>query len=37
VWSAAAQPDGFPDRIEFTFGLSPNEQLAAVERAPRIG
>ena len=29
-WSAAAQPDGFPDRIEYRWGLSPAEQTRAV-------
>jgi YVTN family beta-propeller protein len=30
-WSAAAQPDGFPDRIEYRWGLSPAEQVRAVQ------
>jgi YVTN family beta-propeller protein len=30
-WSAAAQPEGFPDRIVWAFGLSPNEEVAAIE------
>src|SRR5207248_2460763 len=29
-WSAAAQPDGFPDRIEYRWGLSPAEQTRLV-------
>ena len=31
-WSAAAQPDGYPDRIIFTFKDARGEQLTAVER-----
>ena len=31
AWSAAAQPDGFPDRIEMTFHVSPANQVTAVE------
>ncbi|PZR82680.1 MAG: hypothetical protein DLM65_03385 [Candidatus Aeolococcus gillhamiae] len=30
-WSAAAQPDGFPDQINWTFGMSPGQEAAAVE------
>jgi YVTN family beta-propeller protein len=30
-WSAAAQPDGFPDRIVWTIGLSPGQEVAAIE------
>jgi YVTN family beta-propeller protein len=30
VWSAAAQPDGFPDRIVFHSGLTTSGELAAV-------
>jgi peptide/nickel transport system substrate-binding protein len=29
-WSAAAQPDGFVDRIELRFGIRPGEQVDAV-------
>jgi YVTN family beta-propeller protein len=32
VWSAAAQPAGYPDRIEWTFTGSPDAQLTAVEK-----
>jgi peptide/nickel transport system substrate-binding protein len=32
VWSTAAQPDGFPDRIIDWFGLTPTAELRAVER-----
>ena len=31
-WSAAAQPDGYPDRIVWNLAGSPDEQLTAVER-----
>jgi YVTN family beta-propeller protein len=31
VWSAAAQPDGYVDRIEWRFGLKPDAQVKAVE------
>ena len=30
-WSAAAQPDGFPDRIMWRFGLTPAQEVAAIE------
>ena len=30
VWSAAAQPDGYVDRIEVTFGIQPDAQVDAV-------
>jgi YVTN family beta-propeller protein len=30
-WSAAAQPDGFPDRIVWRFGLTPAQEVAAIE------
>jgi YVTN family beta-propeller protein len=30
-WSAAAQPDGFPDRIVWWFGLTPAQEVAAIE------
>jgi YVTN family beta-propeller protein len=30
-WSSAAQPDGFPDRIVWTFGHSVASQVAAVQ------
>ena len=30
VWSAAAQPDGYVDRIEWTFGVEPQAQVEAV-------
>ncbi|HXJ64223.1 MAG TPA: ABC transporter substrate-binding protein, partial [Actinomycetota bacterium] len=30
-WSEAAQPDGFPDEIRYTFGMSPADQVRAVE------
>ncbi len=32
-WSAAAQPDGFPDRIVWKFGLTPGQEVAAIEAA----
>jgi YVTN family beta-propeller protein len=30
-WSAAAHPAGFPDRIVWTFGLTPAQEVAAIE------
>jgi YVTN family beta-propeller protein len=30
-WSGAAQPDGFPDRIEFRYRIPPARQVADVE------
>ncbi len=30
-WSAAAQPDGYPDRIVWKFGLTPAQEVAAIE------
>ena len=30
-WSAAAQPDGFPDRIVWKFGLTPAQEAAAIK------
>jgi YVTN family beta-propeller protein len=30
-WSAAAQPAGFPDRIVWRFGLTPAQEVAAIE------
>ena len=30
-WSRAAKPDGFADRIEWTFGMSSDAQIAALE------
>lgn len=30
-WSAAAQPEGYPDRIEWTFGIEPASQVEDVE------
>ena len=30
-WSAAAQPDGFPDRIVWRFGLTPGQEVTAIE------
>jgi YVTN family beta-propeller protein len=30
-WSAAAQPDGFPDRIVWRFELTPAQEVAAIE------
>ena len=30
-WSAAAQPDGFPDRMVWRFGLTPGQEVAAIE------
>jgi peptide/nickel transport system substrate-binding protein len=30
VWSPAAQPDGYVDRIEWTFGVKPEAQVEAV-------
>jgi YVTN family beta-propeller protein len=31
LWSAAAQPAGFPDRIVWRFGLTPGQEVAAIE------
>jgi peptide/nickel transport system substrate-binding protein len=31
MWSASAQPDGYPDRIEVTLGVEPEDQATAVE------
>lgn len=31
-WSAAAEPDGYPDRIVWTFGLSVDQEVAAIEQ-----
>jgi YVTN family beta-propeller protein len=31
-WYAPARPDGYPDRIELTLGLSPSEQVIEVEQ-----
>jgi peptide/nickel transport system substrate-binding protein len=31
VWSAAAQPQGYPDEIEMTFGLPVESEVTAVE------
>ena len=39
VWSPAAQPDGYVDRIEWTFGVEPQAQVEAVasrRRGPRV-
>ena len=30
-WSAAAQPDGYPDRMVWKFGLTPAREVAAIE------
>jgi peptide/nickel transport system substrate-binding protein len=30
-WSAAARPDGFPDKIVWRFGLTPAQEVAAIE------
>jgi peptide/nickel transport system substrate-binding protein len=30
-WSVAAQPDGYPDRIVWRFGLTPAQEAAAIE------
>jgi YVTN family beta-propeller protein len=30
VWSPAAQPDGYVDRIEWAFGIEPEDQVEAV-------
>jgi YVTN family beta-propeller protein len=30
-WSQAAQPDGYPDAMVWTFGASPADELAAIE------
>jgi ABC-type transport system substrate-binding protein/DNA-binding SARP family transcriptional activator/streptogramin lyase len=32
TWSAAAQPDGYPDRIQITFNSAIDKQLTAVEQ-----
>jgi peptide/nickel transport system substrate-binding protein len=32
VWSQDAQPDGYPDRIEFRLDATPRETVTAVER-----
>ncbi|MEO8425279.1 MAG: ABC transporter substrate-binding protein, partial [Actinomycetota bacterium] len=34
-WSSAAQPDGFPDRIEWTFGVDRHEGVTQVEDGMR--
>ena len=31
-WSAEAQPAGYPDEIEYSFGMQPEAQVTAVER-----
>ncbi|MDE7546753.1 ABC transporter substrate-binding protein [Acetobacter fabarum] len=31
VWSAQAQPEGYPDRIEYTFGIPEEAAVTAVE------
>ena len=31
LWSAAAQPDGFPDRIVWSIGLTSGQEVAAIE------
>jgi YVTN family beta-propeller protein len=31
AWSQAAQPDGFPDEIRYTFGVSPEDEVKDVE------
>lgn len=31
-WSAAAQPAGYPDRIDLRLGVSPDAQLSAIRR-----
>ena len=31
VWSAEAQPDGYPDRITYSFGLTDEAQVTATE------
>jgi peptide/nickel transport system substrate-binding protein len=33
LWSASAQPAGYPDRIEITYGVAPGTELTAVERS----
>jgi YVTN family beta-propeller protein len=33
VWSRAAQPDGYPDRIVLKLGLDPNRAATSMERA----
>jgi peptide/nickel transport system substrate-binding protein len=30
-WSEAAQPDGFPDRIVWRYGLTPAQEVAAIQ------
>ena len=32
AWSTAAQPDGFPDQIVWTFGQDPTRSLTSVEQ-----
>ena len=32
-WSVEAQPAGFPDAIEYSFGMEPEAQVTAVERS----
>ena len=31
VWSAEAQPDGYPDEIHYDFGLAGEDQITAIE------
>ncbi len=31
-WSKAAQPDGYPDQIEWRFGVNPDAAVTAIER-----
>jgi YVTN family beta-propeller protein len=31
LWSAAAQPGGFPDRMVWSIGLTPGQEVAAIE------
>ncbi len=31
VWSEEAQPDGYPDRIDYEFGLEDEAEVTAVE------
>lgn len=31
-WSAEAQPSGYPDEIDYSFGMQPEAQVTAVER-----
>ena len=33
VWSDSAQPAGYPDRIEVTYGIAPTKELTAVEQS----